>query len=109
MKKTSSFVNNSKGLLTILLLCMAFFTSNAQTNFSLRSDGVILKENQPFYPNGFYIKRGNINSYRSQIESIGNVGVFNIVNTPRAGNNDEWRSFLDLCLSKGIYVLYQLN
>ena len=109
MKKTSSFVNNSKGLLTILLLCMAFFTSNAQTNFSLRSDGVILKENQPFYPNGFYIKRGNINSYRSQIESIGNAGVFNIVNTPRAGNNEEWRSFLDLCLSKGIYVSYQLN
>ncbi len=94
----------------IFILLSQYLSSISQTIFSTRSDGVILKNNQPFFPSGFYIDRGTVAYYRSQVESIAAEGNFNLINIPYVGGNDaEWTSFLDLCASKNIYVISQLD
>jgi hypothetical protein len=82
---------------------------NGQTKFSLRSDGIILKEDKPFFPRGFYIDRGTIDYYKTQVRKISNENNFNIINVPYVGGSDaEWISFLDYCYSRNIYVISQL-
>jgi Domain of unknown function (DUF4832)/Domain of unknown function (DUF4874) len=94
-----------------LSLFFLFVTLTAQTIFSIRpSDGVILKNNQPFFPMGFYVDRGTVVYYRAQVENIAASGAFNIINLPFvAGDDAAWVSFLDLCASKNIYVISQLD
>lgn len=81
-------------------------TGFAQTIFSLRADGTILKNNQPFFPMGFYISRGSISFFKSQVESLAAGGTFNLISLPYIrGDNAGWTSFLDLCSSKNIFVI----
>jgi hypothetical protein len=99
-----------KKYLLVFLLFTVSFESFTQTIFSIRNDGVILKNNQPFFPSGFYIDRGSVDYYKTEIEAIANSGTFNIVNLPFvAGNDAAWTSFLDLCYSKNIFVISQLD
>ena len=98
-----------KKLSLIVLLFIFSSAGFAQTIFSLRDDGTILKDNQPFFPMGFYIDRGTIASYKTMVDSLSAGGAFNLVNLPFvAEGNAAWTSFLDYCASKNIYVLTQL-
>lgn len=100
MKKIILFLSS------LLIITNIGFT---QTTFSLRSDGTILKAGQPFFPMGFYIDRNTVANYRYHVNSIA-AGGFNVINLPYvSGNTGEWASFLDLCSSKGIYTLTQLD
>jgi Domain of unknown function (DUF4874)/Domain of unknown function (DUF4832)/Secretion system C-terminal sorting domain len=100
-----------KAVTLIFILLFFCSTANTQTVFSIRSsDGVILKDNQPFFPVGFYVDRGTVPYYRTQVEAIALGGTFNIINLPYvAGDDAAWASFLDLCASKNIYVISQLD
>ncbi len=96
---------------SIFSLFFIYTVVTAQTIFSIRSsDGVMLKNNQPFFAMGFYVDRGTVAFYRTQVENIAAVGAFNIINLPYVGGDDAaWTSFLDLCASKNIYVISQLD
>jgi Domain of unknown function (DUF4832)/Domain of unknown function (DUF4874)/Secretion system C-terminal sorting domain len=103
--------NMKKTVILSFILFFLYAAITAQTVFSIRSsDGVILKNNQPFFPMGFYIDRGTVASYRTQVEAIALGGTFNVINLPYVGGEDAaWTSFLDLCASKNIYVISQLD
>jgi hypothetical protein len=103
--------NMKKTVILSFILFFLYAAITAQTIFSIRSsDGVILKNNQPFFPVGFYIDRGTVASYRTQVEAIALGGTFNVINLPYVGGDDAaWASFLDLCASKNIYVISQLD
>ena len=105
MKKINNFINNSKGLFTMLLLSIAFFSSNAQTTTSLRSDGVMLLNGEPFFPIGYYAEGFNtlasINYAANSMAAAGFNMVFNEHDIEVS--NAEFGSYLDNCASKGIY------
>jgi Domain of unknown function (DUF4832)/Domain of unknown function (DUF4874)/Secretion system C-terminal sorting domain len=97
----------------IISVCFILYAqiTFAQTNFTLRNDGTILKNNVPFFPMGFYVNRSaNISEYEADVNSIANAGAFNFINLPYIeGNITNWTSFLNLCNTKNIYVSTQLN
>ena len=94
----------------ILALFMIYAAGvSCQTIFNLKNDGTILKDNQPFFPMGFYIERGTIDSYKAMVDSLSAAGSFNLINVPYPGGDfDSWNSLMDLCASKNIYVINQL-
>jgi hypothetical protein len=100
-----------KALHLWVLFILFSITTKAQTNFTLRTDGTILKNNVPFFPMGFYVNRSNTTAqYEADVNSISNAGIFNFINLPYIeGNTANWTSFLNLCNTKNIYVATQLN
>ncbi len=99
----------NKKLLSALILLIKAGISFSQTNFTVRADGAILKDSKPFFPMGFYVDRGSIASYNTQVTNLALSGAFNVVDLPYVGGDQSgWTSFLDLCLSKKIYVESQL-
>lgn len=99
---------NKKCFLVFLLIIKLSF-GFSQTNFTLRTDGTILKAGKPFFPMGFYVDRGSIAFYKTQITDIALSGSFNVVDLPYVGGDKTgWTSFLDLCWDKKIYVESQL-
>lgn len=98
-----------KKIYTTVCLMLISLLSLAQTSFSIRPDGAILKNGTPFFPMGFYIDRStSTNDYKNQINSMAANSSYNIVNVPFNGDFTNWQSFLDLCATKGIYVVSQL-
>ncbi len=94
----------------VIIFLIIGLSSFAQTIFSIRADGVVLKNNVPFFPVGFYIDRGTVSYYTSEVQAIANGGNFNVINLPYVGGNDAaWNAFLDVCYSKNIYVITQLD
>jgi hypothetical protein len=94
-----------------VLFLVFSINAKAQTNFTLRADGTILKNNVPFFPMGFYVNRSsNTAQYEADVNSIANAGSFNFINLPYIdGNTANWISFLNVCNTKNIYVATQLN
>lgn len=99
----------------IIVLILACFTygikveSQEITIFSLREDGTILKDGQPFFPMGFYVDRSwDTEVYKENIRQIAEGNDFNIVNLPFQADFENWPDFLDLCQEKGIYLVSQL-
>lgn len=95
-----------KTFLFVILFCI-YNVVFAQTVFSIRSDGTILKSGQPFFPMGFYLDRADVASYTSLVTSLAAGGTYNVINLP-SGSGD-WNAFLNHCSSKGIYILSQLD
>lgn len=92
---------------SLLLLTAGAQPITAQTVFSIRGDGTILKSGKPWFPMGFYIDRSDVASYTAQVNAITAAGAFNVINLPY-GSGD-WNAFLDLCAGKGIHVVSQLD
>ncbi len=84
------------------------FEKEKPTIFSLRNDGVILKNNAPFFPMGFYIDRGTTESYINAVKGMSKNADFNIVNLPYNRDTANWQTFLDVCAENGVYVVSQL-
>ena len=91
----------------VVLLAGTVHVGIGQTTFSISTTGTILKNGQPWFPMGFYIDRSTVASYTSQVNAIAAAGAFNVINLPY-GSGD-WNVFLNLCSSKGIYVVSQLD
>jgi hypothetical protein len=94
----------SKYLFTIILAIIQVITS-AQTITTLRGDGVMLKNGQPFFPIGYYAESFNTlaaNNYAAN--TLANAG-FNVMFTEHdiAITPTEFGFFLDNCATKGIY------
>lgn len=95
------------GIVLTLVNC-SFNCEPTYNQFSIRSDGTILKNNEAFFPIGFYIDRGTTDSYKLAVKQIADAGDFNIVNLPYNRDSLNWGSFLNLCYQKGIYVVGQM-
>jgi hypothetical protein len=90
------------------LLCVALTVSVisfGQTTTTLRSDGVMLLNGQPFFPVGYYAESFNtLTSVNYAANSMAAAG-FNIIFNEHdiQLTSAEFGSFLDNCASKGIY------
>jgi hypothetical protein len=93
-----------KPLLIIILtfIQIVFF---AQTITTLRSDGVMLKNGQPFFPIGYYAESFNTLAQNNYAANTLAAAGFNVMFTEHdiSITSTEFGNFLDTCAAKGIY------
>ena len=71
---------------------------------SLRNDGVILKNGQPFFPIGYYAEGFNTLAEHNYVANTLSAAGFNLMYTENVVlTNDNYSTFLDNCAIKGIY------
>jgi hypothetical protein len=97
MKKMKTFFG-------IIVLSIIQTTSFAQTITTLRSDGVMLKNGQPFFPIGYYAESFNTLATNNYAANTLAAAGFNTIFTEHdiSLTTTEFGSFLDNCASKGI-------
>jgi chitodextrinase len=88
--------------------CIYFFiisVSFGQSSIiSLRTDGTILKNGQPFFPIGYYAEGFTTQQQYNYAVSRMNVGGFNTIYSEyNTINTADYNSFFDSCSLKGVY------
>ena len=92
-----------------------FANSDSVTNTSIREDGTIMVNNQPFFPFGLYHDSSYISDwYGSNTKRLEDLKVisaagFNTIRPQVGGNYDADVAFLNEAQSNGIYVLSSFN
>ncbi len=89
----------------IIILAFLKTMSFAQTISTVRNDGVMLKNGQPFFPIGFYAESFNSLDQNNYAANTLSAAGFNIMFTEHdiGITPTEFGFFLDNCASKGIY------
>jgi hypothetical protein len=96
-------------LTVIILLPMLVVNVKAQSTFSLRSDGVILKNGQPFFPFGFY----HVSWGSSSADMIKHLNIladagFNVMHASQTPSNN-YGAFLDEANKRNIFVITEFG
>lgn len=90
-------------------------TSDSVTNTSIREDGTIMLNNQPFFPFGLYHDSSYISDWyganAKRLEDLKEIAAagFNTIRPQIGGNYDADIAFLNEAQSNGIYVLSSFN
>jgi Ricin-type beta-trefoil lectin domain-like/Secretion system C-terminal sorting domain len=89
----------------IIILASLQMMSIAQTITTLRADGTMLKNGEPFFPVGFYAESFNTLDQNNYAANTLAAAGFNVMFTEHdiAITQNEFGIFLDNCASKGIY------
>ncbi|MBA3706282.1 MAG: hypothetical protein H0W84_10420, partial [Bacteroidetes bacterium] len=90
-------------ILVILFICSR--TCIAQTTFSLRADGTILKNGQPFFPIGAYNLRAE-SGWTKDLNDYDASG-FNVFFIKNPSSTTVGNAILDAAYAKGMYVFIE--